>query len=53
MFHDDIIVFLFNKQPVRLAGVKLLVLICFERKLLLTGSWWLVCSERKYLLVDG
>jgi hypothetical protein len=25
----------------------LLVLVCFERKVLLAGSWWLVCSERK------
>jgi hypothetical protein len=25
-----------------------LVLICSERKVLLAGCWWLICSERKY-----
>jgi hypothetical protein len=30
----------------------LLVLICFERKVLLADYWWLVCSERKVLLAD-
>jgi hypothetical protein len=24
-----------------------------ERKMLLAGCWWLVCSERKVLLVGG
>jgi hypothetical protein len=24
-----------------------LVLVCFERKVQLTGCWWLVCSEEK------
>jgi hypothetical protein len=28
-----------------------LVLICSEIKVLLTGCWWLVCFERKILLV--
>jgi hypothetical protein len=36
-----------NRQPIRLAGGWWLVLICSERKILLTGCWWLVCSERK------
>jgi hypothetical protein len=30
-----------------------LVLICYERKVLLAGCWWLVCSERKVLLAGG
>jgi hypothetical protein len=30
-----------------------LVLICSERKVLLTDCWWLVCSERKILLAGG
>jgi hypothetical protein len=30
-----------------------LVLICFERKALLAGCWWLVCSEMKVLLAGG
>jgi hypothetical protein len=24
------------------------MLVCSEIKILLTGCWWLVCSERKY-----
>jgi hypothetical protein len=40
-------------QPVRLAGGWWLVLICSERKVLLTGCWWLVCSKRKVLLAGG
>jgi hypothetical protein len=39
--------------PVRLADVWWLVLICSERKVLLTGCWWLVCSEKKYCSVAG
>jgi hypothetical protein len=31
----------------------LLVLVCYERKVLLTGCWWLVCCERKVLLTGG
>jgi hypothetical protein len=31
-----------------LAGCWWLVLICSERKALLTGCWWLVCCEKKY-----
>jgi hypothetical protein len=38
---------------VRLGGDRWLVLICSERKLLLTGCWWLVSSERKVLLAGG
>jgi hypothetical protein len=30
-----------------------LVLICFERKVQLAGSWWLICSEGKLLLAGG
>jgi hypothetical protein len=30
-----------------------LVLICFERKVLLADCWWLVYSERKVLLAGG
>jgi hypothetical protein len=30
-----------------------LVLVCYERKVLLAGCWWLVCSERKVLLAGG
>jgi hypothetical protein len=30
-----------------------LVLIWFERKVLLAGGWWLICSERKVLLDGG
>jgi hypothetical protein len=26
------------------------MLICSERKILLTGCWWFVCSESKVLL---
>jgi hypothetical protein len=39
-----------EKQPVRLAGGWWLVLVCSERKVLLSGCWWLVCSERKVSL---
>jgi hypothetical protein len=42
-----------RSRPVRLAGGWLLMLVCFERKVLLTGCWWLVCSERKVLLAGG
>jgi hypothetical protein len=31
----------------------LLMLICFERKILLADSWSLVCSERKVPLAGG
>jgi hypothetical protein len=24
-----------------------------ERRVLLAGCWWLICSERKVLLADG
>jgi hypothetical protein len=34
-------------QPVRLTGGWWLVLVCSERKVLLTDCWWLVCSKRK------
>jgi hypothetical protein len=27
--------------------------VFFERKVLVAGCWWLVCSERKVLLVGG
>jgi hypothetical protein len=27
------------------------LLICSERKVLLSGGWWLICSEIKVLLV--
>jgi hypothetical protein len=30
-----------------------LVLVCSERKVLLSGWWWLVCSEIKVLLAGG
>jgi hypothetical protein len=30
-----------------------LVLICSEINVLVSGCWWLVCSERKVLLADG
>jgi hypothetical protein len=30
-----------------------LVLICFGRKVLLAGCWWLVCYEEKVLLAGG
>jgi hypothetical protein len=30
-----------------------LVLICYERKVLLANCWWLVCCERKVLLAGG
>jgi hypothetical protein len=33
-----------------LAGDWLLVPVCYERKELLTGCWWLVSFERKVLL---
>jgi hypothetical protein len=36
---------------VRLAGSLWLVLICSERKVLLTGCCWLVCSDKQVLLV--
>jgi hypothetical protein len=36
-----------NMQLVRLADGSWLVLIYSERKVLLVGCWWLVCSERK------
>jgi hypothetical protein len=42
-----------QRKPVCLAGGWWLVLICSERKVLLAGCWWLVCSERKVLLADG
>jgi hypothetical protein len=29
-----------------------LVLVRSERKVLLTGCWWLVCSKRKVLMAD-
>jgi hypothetical protein len=37
----------------RLAGADGWVLICYERKVLLTDCWWLVCSERKVMLAGG
>jgi hypothetical protein len=40
-------------QHVRLAGGWWLVLICSERKILLSSCWWLICSERKVLLAGG
>jgi hypothetical protein len=33
-----------------LAGDRWVVLICFERKVLLACCWWLICSERKVML---
>jgi hypothetical protein len=42
-----------GKQPVRCDGGWLLVLICSERKVLMTSYWWLVCSKRKILLDGG
>jgi hypothetical protein len=42
-----------DQEHVRLAGGSWLVLICSERKVLLTGYGWLVCSERKVLLAGG
>jgi hypothetical protein len=42
-----------NSLPVRLAGGLWLVLVCSERKVLLSGRWWLVCFERKVLLAGG
>jgi hypothetical protein len=30
-----------------------LVLVCSERKVLPTGCWWLIYSERKVLLAGG
>jgi hypothetical protein len=42
-----------HMHPVRLAGGWWLVLICYERKVLLTGCWWLICCERKVLLAGG
>jgi hypothetical protein len=35
------------------AGGWWLMLICFERKILLASCWWLICSERKVLLAGG
>jgi hypothetical protein len=29
------------------------MLVCSERKVLLAGCWWLVCSEIIVLLSDG
>jgi hypothetical protein len=29
------------------------VLVCYERKVLLAGCWWLICCERKVLLAGG
>jgi hypothetical protein len=40
-------------QPVRLAANWWLVLVCFDRKILLAGCWWLICYERKVLLAGG
>jgi hypothetical protein len=40
-------------KPLRLADDWWLVLICFERKILVAGCWWLVFSERKILLAGG
>jgi hypothetical protein len=40
-------------QPVRLAGGWWLVLVCSERTVLLSGCWWLICSERKVPLAGG
>jgi hypothetical protein len=42
-----------GSQCVTFAGGWWLVLICCERKGLLAGCWWLVCSERKVLLPGG
>jgi hypothetical protein len=36
-----------SSNTIRLAGGRLLVLICYERKVLSASSWCLVCSERK------
>jgi hypothetical protein len=30
-----------------------MVLIFSERKVLLAGCWWLICSDRKILLTGG
>jgi hypothetical protein len=35
-----------------LTGGLWLVLVCFERRVLLVGCWGLVCCERKVLLAD-
>jgi hypothetical protein len=35
-------------QPVRLAGGQYPMLMCSERKVLPTGCWWLICSEKKF-----
>jgi hypothetical protein len=40
-------------QRVRLTGGWWLVLVCSERKVLLTDCWRLVCSEKKVLLTGG
>jgi hypothetical protein len=40
-------------QPIRLVGGWWLMLICFERKVLLAVRWWLVYFERKVLSVGG
>jgi hypothetical protein len=37
-----------DRQPVRLAEGWWLMLICFERKVLLADCWWLVRSQKKY-----
>jgi hypothetical protein len=40
----------FVLKSIRLATGWWLVLIYSERKVLLAGCWWLICSERKVLL---
>jgi hypothetical protein len=43
----------FVLKSIRLATGWWLVLIYSERKVLLAGCWWLICSERKVLLAGG
>jgi hypothetical protein len=47
--------FTFRLRPsfVRLAVGWWLLLIYFERKVLLADCWWLVCFKRKVLLAGG
>jgi hypothetical protein len=42
-----------GEQPVDLAGGLWPVLICYERKVLLAGCWWPICSDGWFVLRDN
>jgi hypothetical protein len=51
--YKKIMNFEMSKRPTACSFSWWLVLICSERKVLLTDYWWLVYSERKVLLAGG